>query len=67
MLNNGGGPMLVFSTRLALRSDRQPDIYRLTCMYWGSPGFDAHLTITDIRRTLTPLFTLNLPAPGARG
>lgn len=50
-----------FSTRMDLRSSKQPDIFRLTCAQWGYPGADRHLSISEIRRTLGDVFTLRLP------
>lgn len=50
-----------FSTRMELRSEKQPDIFRLTCAQWGYPGIDRHVTIAEIRRTLAGVFTLRLP------
>jgi hypothetical protein len=50
-----------FSTRMELRSEKQPEISRLTCAQWGYPGIDRHVTISEIRRTLAGVFTLRLP------
>lgn len=59
-----GGPVITsFSTFMALRSEKQPDAYRLTCTQWGYPGLTTHVTVADIRRALEPTFTLRLPNP----
>ncbi len=59
---NPGGPLMVsFSTRMELRSEKQPDVRRITCAQWGYQGIDRHATVAEIRKTLEPLFTLRLP------
>jgi len=64
-LGDQSGPSLhAFSTRMSLRSEKQPDIFRLTCAQWEFPGYGRHVAISEIRRTLEPLFTLRLPAEG---
>jgi Prokaryotic membrane lipoprotein lipid attachment site len=61
-----GGPIIQsFSTRMELRSPKQPDLFRLTCAQLGYPGQDRHVTISEIRRTLDPLVTLRLPNESA--
>ncbi len=62
--SDGGaaGPSIhSFSTRMDLRSEKQPDIFRLSCAQWGYPGIDRHVTISEIRRTLAGVFTLRPP------
>lgn len=65
LIDSDGGPsgpsIQSFSTRMDLRSQKQPDIFRLTCAQWGYPGVDRHVTIGEIRRTLAGVFTLRLP------
>lgn len=60
----GGAPLYSYVTSMDLRSDNQPEIFRLTCARWAYPGMDEHISIAEIRRTLSPLFTLRLPAEG---
>jgi len=50
----------VFATTMWLRSDRQPDVSRMTCAQWGYPPLDGHLSIAQIRKTLAGLFTLKI-------
>lgn len=59
--DGGAPPLQSFSTRMQLRSEKQPDVFRMTCAQWGYPGQDRHVTISEIRRTLDPLLTLTLP------
>lgn len=56
------GQIQSYTTRMELRSEKQPDIYRLTCAQWAYPGDvgDWHLTIAEIRRTLEPIFALRV-------
>lgn len=56
-----------FSTRMDLRSDKQPEIFRLTCAQWGQPGATQHVTIAEMRQALAGLFTLRLPQQEAPG
>ena len=56
----GGAPLRSFTTRLYLRSAKQPDVYRLSCAQWGYPPFDRHVTIEEIRRALGEVITLQV-------
>jgi hypothetical protein len=56
----GGSPLLAFTTRLYLRSDKQPDVYRLSCAQWGYRPHDRHVTIEEIRRALGGVMTLQV-------
>jgi hypothetical protein len=61
MDGSGDGPTaLTFSTIMYLRSEKQPDVFRLTCEHWDDPTDGDHLTISDIRKALGDMFTLNL-------
>lgn len=57
----GGPPLWSFVTRMDVRSDQQPEIFRMNCLRWAYPGMPEHVTIAEIRRTLSPLFTLRVP------
>lgn len=57
-----GGPFAaIMTTRLLLRSDRQPDVFRMECMHWDEFEFPDHLSVNQMRTTLKDLFTLVLP------
>lgn len=58
--DSGGVSATVFATTMWLRSDRQPDVSRMTCAQWGYPPLDGHLSIAQIRKTLAVVFTLKL-------
>lgn len=60
----GGPPLYSYVTRMDLRSDAQPEIFRMSCARWGYPGMEEHVTIAEMQRTLSPLFTLRTPAEG---
>lgn len=58
---DSGPTIQTFATRMELRSEKQPDVFRLTCAKLGYRGEDHHVTITEMRRTLGDLVTLRLP------
>jgi hypothetical protein len=59
-----GSPILSFVVRMDLASAEEPEIFRLTCARWFYPEMEYLVTVSDIRRTLAPLFTLRLPHEG---
>ncbi len=59
-MEGGYPPIQAFLTQMDLHSEKNPDVYRLTCAKFGYPNMDRHVTIAEIRRTLDPLFTLRL-------
>lgn len=60
--SGGGGPADTDSiTIMELKSKTQPEVMRMSCQHWDSPNEATHLSIEQIRRTLKPLFTLELP------
>lgn len=52
-----------FATYMYLGSDRQPDVFRLSCGVWGYPNEALHVTINEIRRTLGEITSLRLAEP----
>ncbi len=61
VLASDGSPSFeVYSTILALRSERQPHVTRLTCTQWQYPPLQRHVTIHEMRQALGTLFTLRL-------
>ncbi len=61
VLASEGSPSFeIYSTILALHSDRQPQVTRLTCAQWEYPPLQRHVTINEMRKTLGDLFTLRL-------
>ena len=55
-----GAPNENYMTVLYLHSDKQPDVFRMTCQHWEAPIDAQHLTIKQIRQALGDLFTLTL-------
>ncbi len=54
-------PLLIaYNTIYYLQSEKQPDVYRLMCLYWTDPGPDSFLSFTEIRDTLGTLITFKL-------
>ena len=49
-----------FVTRLRLSSTKQPDVFLLTCGLWAYPSVGQHVSITEIRKVLGKIFTLQL-------
>lgn len=47
-------------TIMNLKSDKQPEVMRMSCQHWDDPNEATHLNIKQIRKTLDPLFTLTL-------
>lgn len=63
-LDDEGPALLRFSTALYLRSDRQPDVFRLVCSHWQDSGQQPrHLTAAEIRTVLAPVMTLHKALP----
>lgn len=59
---SGDGPSVqTYATRMNLRSDTQPDVFRLTCGQWGYPYDGEHVSINGMRRALGDIITLRLP------
>lgn len=61
---DGSSPW-TYATHFRLRSERQPEVRRLTCQHWNDPTLAVHLTIRQIRETLGDLFTLEIRAERA--
>jgi hypothetical protein len=61
MGGEGGAPLHSYITQMDLRSEKQPEIFRMTCLRWSYPGMPEHISIAEIKKTLNPLFTLRMP------
>jgi hypothetical protein len=61
-LDNDPPSPRIYGTYLFLRSEQQPDVYRLLCGYLQDPAdVPRHLTINQIRTALGGTFTLQVP------
>jgi hypothetical protein len=58
--DDGGSSVRTYATRMDLRSEKQPDVFRLTCGQWEYPPFERHVTINEIRKALGNLISLKL-------
>lgn len=58
-----GPSVQAYATRLNLHSDRQPEVFRLSCGQWAYPNQGQQVTINEMRKALGNLFTLQLASP----
>ena len=49
-------PLIAYNTVMYLSSDKQPDVYRMSCMYWTDDSMATHLTQNQINATLGDIF-----------
>jgi hypothetical protein len=56
-----GPGLAILRTVLDLSSERQPQVYRLTCEQWDDFARARHVTVREIREALGELFTLQIP------
>jgi hypothetical protein len=60
LFGRDGPALLRFTTILYLRSDRQPDVFRLVCSHLqDSAQNPRYLTAAEIRTVLAPVMTLH--------
>ena len=57
-IDDDSSPLLTYVTRLDLYSEKQPDVFRLSCGLWAYPPKGQHVTIREIRQVLGEVFTL---------
>ena len=55
-----GASLQTWSTRLTLRSARQPEVLRLSCGQAALPHEGQHVSINDMRKALGNVFTLDV-------
>lgn len=67
MKGGDGSSLQAYSTRLALRSTRQPNVFRLSCGQEALPHEGEHVSISEMRKALGGVITLELAgrAPAA--
>lgn len=49
-----------YATMMFLRSEKQKDVYRMTCQHWEDMLDDRYLTIAQMRKAMAEVFTLIL-------
>lgn len=55
-----GASLQTWSTRMTLRSTRQPEVFRLSCGQAALPHEGQHVSINEMRKALGNVFTLDL-------
>lgn len=58
---SGGPPHEEYQTIMYLHSEKQPNVFRMTCRHWEDPTDGEHLSVARIREALGKLFSLKLP------
>jgi hypothetical protein len=49
-----------YATLMYLNSEKQKDVYRITCQHWEDVMDDRHLTIRQMRQAMGEVFTLKI-------
>jgi hypothetical protein len=57
-----GASLQTWSTRMTLRSARQPEVFRLSCGQTALPHEGRHVSINEMRKALGAVITLQLPS-----
>ena len=52
--------MFNYATLMYLKSEKQKDVYRITCQHWEEVMDDRHLTIRQMRQAMGDVFTLEI-------
>jgi hypothetical protein len=55
-----GASLQTYSTRMTLRSARQPEVFRLSCGQTALPHEGQHVSISEMRKALGSVFTLKV-------
>lgn len=55
-----GASLQTYSTRMTLRSARQPEVFRLSCGQAALPHEGEHVSINEMRKALGSVFTLEV-------
>lgn len=57
---SGGATAEVYSTVFYLRSPKQSDVSKLSCQHWDDPTIGDDLGISEMKRTLGTIMSLNM-------
>ena len=60
VMNHLESRLVAYNTTYYLRSEKQPDVYRMMCLYWTDDSMDDFLTQNAIEKTLGNLFSFNI-------
>lgn len=50
-------PLIAYNTVMYLSSQVQPDVYRMSCMYWTDDNMDSYLTQHELQKTVGNIFS----------
>lgn len=59
----GGTSPVPYATIFYLRSEEQPEVFRVTCMHWEDPADGQYLTFGEIRQALGDYITIEVGNP----
>lgn len=58
-LTQDDGPLILgYATEYSLRSEQQPQVHKLICLYWDDPNTGKYLSLTDIKQALGKIFSI---------
>lgn len=60
LADNDYSRLIGYATVMYLQSDKQPDVYRMTCLYWTDDNLDDHLSKNQISDTMGQVFSLEI-------
>jgi hypothetical protein len=60
LVSNDYARLIGYATVMYLQSEKQPDVYRMTCLYWTDDNMDEHLSKNQISDTLGQVFSLEI-------
>jgi len=49
-----------YATMMYLKSEKQKDVYRMTCQHWEDVRDDRYLTVVQMRKAMGDVFTLEI-------
>ena len=61
-----GPDIVTYATYIYLSSEQQPDVFRMSCMHWEDLSVRRYLSISEMRRAMGTLFSLQIKPPAAQ-
>jgi hypothetical protein len=66
MVMGDAGPGIVTDTTVIyLKSEKQPDVYRMSCMQWNDVSQQRYPSINEMRKAMGKIFSLKIANPPA--
>jgi hypothetical protein len=62
LAGDGSSGLIMSTTYLYLQSEKQPEIFRLSCMRLDMSFYARHVSVNEMSDTLGSMFTLSTPA-----